>query len=91
MALLISADPARRALAYPRSPDQQSDTGEVTFGAVLPGTYLIAALKTSDYFAVLNDPPRIEAIANGAQRVTLTAGERRTIDVRRRPLPEKQP
>ena len=87
-AVLLSVDPVRTSVTYPTLSDRPVDGGEETFAAMLPGTYLLAAVSDVDVHALLVDRGRVEALAKAAVRVTLEEGEHRTIEVTRSPLPE---
>jgi protocatechuate 3,4-dioxygenase beta subunit len=89
--VLMPADPAGWKRVSSPDMEPQPHQGEVTFDAVLPGTYLVAALGIPDLMALQFDPERVTDVAKSAERITLDAGEHRTIDVRLRPLPEKRP
>jgi hypothetical protein len=57
-------------------------SGAADFGYVPPGDYLVVALPEQALATLFRDrAAAFDALANIAQKVTLTAKERRTVDV----------
>jgi hypothetical protein len=86
--IVLPADPSRWKLPYLTAPEEKTD-GTLTFGALLPGDYLVAALSTDDYSMLFQDPSRFEAVARIATRVTLGKHDRQTLTIGVVPLPNK--
>jgi hypothetical protein len=57
-----------------------STTGVYDISFMRPGDYLVAAIRDADASDV-NDPAFIQALARVATRVTLEAGEQRTLNL----------
>jgi hypothetical protein len=80
--LLFAVDPARRTGlgSDPWTHKIQGDT--VQLGRYRAGDYFVAAVSMEDYAWVFRDPSRsLDALARVARRITLTDGDKRTIDL----------
>jgi Carboxypeptidase regulatory-like domain len=64
------------------SPEQPA-TGDVTHvGLFAPGEYFVAALSDEDYSSLLDYPEALDPFAAVARRITLTEGQKLTLDLR---------
>jgi hypothetical protein len=79
--LLIPANPAKW-LGNDLAAATASAAGEYSTGPQRAGDYLIVALRPGVPLPEIRDPERIAALTAGAERVTLTANEQRTVDLR---------
>jgi hypothetical protein len=70
-----------------RPPEETAD-GSVQQPPVRPGEYVLLALTLGDLMQVARDPARLTALRPHGQPVTVAAGDRKTVDVVVRPLPE---
>jgi hypothetical protein len=71
---------------------EPSATGLVKLPALLPGDYLIAALRPEDWANALGDQHRmrVEDIARAATKVTLVAGDNAVIELKPARPPDKR-
>jgi hypothetical protein len=63
--------------------------GIVKPGAIRPGEYLVAALPLEDMRLLHVEPERLQSVAAIADRITLAAGQRGTIELRLKKLPSR--
>jgi protocatechuate 3,4-dioxygenase beta subunit len=85
--VLLAADPARSNGWLPEPSDAPSRDGVSKLGTRLPGDYLIAAVTADDYRILVSHRERIELLRSVAQRVTLTEGDERVLQLHLTRLP----
>jgi protocatechuate 3,4-dioxygenase beta subunit len=88
--IMMPADPATWRTGGGLVPVTREPDGLMKLASMLPGEYIVAAVPLHEGPSLLEDPARIDSIAPIGTRETLTAGDRRTFDVRLVNLPAKQ-
>ena len=79
---LVPADVRHRQYAFRSVSSDGVREGLLDLGAVVPGEYLLAAVRRDDTsLAEMSDPAYIERIFAGASRLTFRAGDRPTVDL----------
>jgi hypothetical protein len=86
LVLVAPADPARFKGGL-RADGKRTERGELDFGVLVPGDYLVAAVPLDMRLLGSGGPTALEGLLKGAQRVTLAAGDDRLIEVQVSPLP----
>ena len=71
-----------------RADPQVNADGSVAQAPVRPGDYVLVALPVVDLMQVMRDPARLGAVRQLGQTITLAAGDRKTVDVVMRRIPE---
>ncbi len=85
----LPADPARWVMTEMVHPEGNADGGVFRLAPLLPGEYFIAALSADDFGAILRKPSRLAGIAAIGTRITVAAGQTRTLTVNVQALPER--
>jgi hypothetical protein len=88
--IAIPADPARWRLALGFVAATPAPGALIKLGPMLPGEYIVAAIRLDEGAVLFDDPARVDALAAIGRRVTLGEGDHRTLDVRLVSLPPKQ-
>ena len=87
LAFLMPVKGDRVAMQSMLSGPKPTDDG-FDLGAVYPGSYVVVAAALGDLFQVSKDPARLEQLRQLGRTVEVVAGQRITVDVVVRPLPE---
>jgi hypothetical protein len=80
LVLVAPADPARFEGGL-RADGKPTERGEVDFGVFVPGDYLVAAVPVDARLLGLAGQSSLEPLFRGAQRVTLSEGDERVVEV----------
>jgi hypothetical protein len=83
------ADPAKWRYGFTVVPIGGTADRVVRIGSLNPGDYLVAAVRTDEVYLLWRDPSRLDALRGLATPVSLSAGDRPTIDVRIVRLPRR--
>jgi hypothetical protein len=80
LVLVAPADPARFVGGL-RADGKRTERGELDFGVLAPGDYLVAAVPVDMRLLGSGGGTALEGLLRGAQRITLAEGDERVVEV----------